>query len=336
MTKKYLALFFSAFWPGLGYLYLKKFALGISLSLIWFFLVSRFLQTWPLPVVMDSTKVQYYLIWGVMVFLWVVILADLYQTLKKDENLKTSFLPIIPFFILIPLYFYFCLPLKWRQPNAVIGSLHTHTTCSDGRGDYETIINLAQKLKYDFIAITDHAFANSIPCQVPPCPTSPCQTALTKCKTETRLLCFPGQEVTGKVHIIAVNIDHSIDPHQSIKKIVSDIHDQGGLAIAAHPYNPEGEGRIPVDELTTAGFDAMECERSNFTNNQQQYRISKDFHIPCLYSNDAHEIGMLKTVYSVCNQKIKTFADLKEAIKGNKCQRFSPLDYLIANFIDLL
>lgn len=326
--KKYWAIILSALWPGLGHIYLKK-PLGFLVFFIWLHLISRFLQTFPLPVYMDPSRISYYITWIGCAIVWLGMMADVYQIQKKEKTIKTSFLLVAPFFLIILVYIFLCLPLRWvnPNPNLSVGSLHTHTVCSDGRGDYETVINLAAKLGYDFIAITDHGF---------------CKDVAEKCEREKRLTCFPGQEIGGKVQVIAVGIRQGINMDNKslyntpVKEIVKKIHELGGIAIAPHPMNPEGQSRYSVEELTQSDFDGMECERASLWENNRQYQIVKDFNIHCVYSNDAHEIGMLKTVYSVCDKKIKTLPDLKEAIGGGKCKKFSPADGWISNLPDLL
>lgn len=166
--------------------------------------------------------------------------------------------------------------------------------------------------------------------------------ALEKCKNEKRLLCLPGQEVTGRVHILAIGINEMVNfpkdatKETDIKNVVEEIHRQGGLAIAAHPFNPEHHARFTEEELINSGFDAVECERASFSENQKLNALSKKYNLPCVYNSDTHELGMLRTVYTVCTQKIKSLNDLKEAIQGNKCHLFAPIDIIISGLVNLL
>jgi histidinol phosphatase-like PHP family hydrolase len=186
-----------------------------------------------------------------------------------------------------------------------MGDLHIHTTCSDGSSTYELIVKRAMKLRYAFIAITDHHFAD----------TALCRQVIESCRNEKRILCIPGMEVSGRVHMLAVGITKSVDKGLPVKAQVQAVHKQGGLAIAAHPYAipPYSE-----DELFRSGLDAAECsavppmERTHFLEMQQKYPIH------CVFNSDAHNIFQMQT-FNICSGKITTFDDLKKAILENRC-----------------
>lgn len=329
--KKYLPLFLSAIWPGLGQIYLKKYRLGIIYFLVWLLLLSLFLQTFPLPVLMGPARRHYTLIFASVLIFWLAVLWESYQVLKKQKQLNPATLPLITFFLIILIYIYLCLPFAWRpfksgKKNS-IGNLHTHTTCSDGIGTYEEIISLAQKLNFDFLALTDHRLLATQPCTGPgTCDDNICQEILQKCANEKRVLCIHGQEldVSRGAQILALGIKSEIDGGQPTDQVIKEIHKQGGIAIAAHPW--QEQTKFTEDELINSNFDAMECGGGSRRQNAYFADLSKKQNIPCVYDSDTHEIGMLRRVYNICNQEINTFADLKNAIAGNNCRRFMPLD----------
>ncbi len=326
MNKKTLALLFSAFCPGLGHIYIRKYLSGILYFLVWLLVICAFLQIFPKPSLIDPTRVRYYLVWGAMLLYWGGLLYDLILLVRK-EVVQTCFWPLIPIFLWLLLFIFFTLPIKWYRPNLVAGNMHTHSTCSDGRGDYETIIQEALTLKFNFLVFTDHRFQGV---GIYPRESSggwndaSCEEIARRCPQEERLLCILGQEVTGRVHILGLGLSEGVDEKQPIKEIVRQIHEQGGLAIAAHPFFKKT--RFTEEELLNSGFDAMECERGSFLNNRRQYQLSREYNLPCIYTSDAHGMGMLWKTYSVCGQEIKSLEDLKLAVKGSKCERFSPID----------
>jgi predicted metal-dependent phosphoesterase TrpH len=189
-----------------------------------------------------------------------------------------------------------------------IGDLHLHTTCSDGRNEFDVMLKQAIKMRYDFIAITDHHFDD----------TPVCRENIRKCKAETRLLCIPGMEVTGRVHVLAIGITHSINERLPVKQQVEEIHDQGGIAIAAHPF-AQGT-RFSEEELIQSGFDAVECGGINPQDWQTLIAIQKKVHLPCVYNSDAHNVFQMLT-FNRCEGKISSLQDLKQAIKENRCNR---------------
>jgi len=184
------------------------------------------------------------------------------------------------------------------------GDLHMHTTCSDGENTYEEMVQASLELGFDFIAITDHGI---------------CQDVAQACRQETRLLCIPGQEVGGNVHMVALGIRQEISHGLSVKEMVRLIHEQGGFAIAAHPYN--FSPNYTDEEMFQSGLDARECQADGEFNrlvNGEWVKIDIP-EIPCVYGRDAHSAKDLGIHYGECDADIHTYDDLITAIKAFKC-----------------
>ena len=124
-------------------------------------------------------------------------------------------------------------------------NLHIHTNNSDGKGDFDNLVEQAEKLNYKYIAITDHNTMNGYKNSEKAC--SP--------------VLIPGVEFDvwcGYVfmHLLAYNIDITnkellsfcakskketeldivrIFARRDIKKLIKAIHDSGGIAVLAHP-----------------------------------------------------------------------------------------------------
>ncbi len=189
------------------------------------------------------------------------------------------------------------------------GNFHTHTLASfDSNESYESIIQEAVNLRFDFIVITDHNVVD--------------EKIKERCAVEKRLLCIQGLEVTPLIgHIVAVDFDKYIDPKTKPEEVIRQIHDAGGLAIAAHPL-PENGG-FTLEEIFKLNFDAMECY---IPRNKHQFPAIK----PCVYSSDAHNAEQLKDAFSVCkvededkNGKIerKEINAIKIAVKDGRCKK---------------
>ncbi len=120
--------------------------------------------------------------------------------------------------------------------------LHIHTTCSDGEGDYNQILQSAKEKGYKLIAITDH---NSIEAH------KHIQDEILV--TGVEFDCWAGYVF---IHLLAYGIDIShpamqpfyaknkagtegvlirLLPTRSIKKLIKAIHEAGGIAVLAHP-----------------------------------------------------------------------------------------------------
>jgi len=195
--------------------------------------------------------------------------------------------------------------------------LHIHTTCSDGENSYEEIVRQALLVGYDFIAITDHVPTSDEACR---------QAVLETCQQETRLVCFPGAEVTGRHHTLALGLRDIIDATQPVAKQVAEIHQRGGLAIAAHPlmgWASAGLDPYTADELRLSESDAMECQTDDWwiALLRETFGFSTP-PLPCVYDSDAHNIRNIarkQGTYNVCDIPITSLADLELALATGKC-----------------
>ena len=182
-----------------------------------------------------------------------------------------------------------------------------HTTCSDGRNSYEEMAQKALSLNFRFIAITDHSYGGS----------ALCDDVLKQCREERRLVCIPSMEVTGKVHLLAIGIQSAIDKRLPVKNQVEEIHRQGGIAIAAHPFR--SKLTYTESELFATGLDAIECKNIPEDKTENFYDNIRKQAIPCVSSSDAHHVLMMAMGWVSCDGEIRNFDDLKEALKQHRC-----------------
>lgn len=108
------------------------------------------------------------------------------------------------------------------------GNLHTHTQRSDGRLPYEEAVSLYREAGYDFLAVTDH-------------------WKWSKTEEQGDFLLLPGCEYDvgidvreGIYHIVGVGCEQEPELTRSTPKlgpqmVIDTIHENGGLAILAHP-----------------------------------------------------------------------------------------------------
>jgi predicted metal-dependent phosphoesterase TrpH len=138
--------------------------------------------------------------------------------------------------------------------------LHAHTDRSDGSDSPRAVAAFAAALGLDVLAVTDH---------------DTLEGAL-RAADHTAALGGPevviGEEVTSRDgHIIGLFLERPVEPGRSARDTVAAIHDQGGVAIAAHPlwHTAERRGRPPHGvgkaALREVRFDAVEVRNGGVT-----------------------------------------------------------------------
>jgi anti-anti-sigma factor len=140
--------------------------------------------------------------------------------------------------------------------------LHVHTTFSDGVATPEDVLNYyALHTGCTVLAITDHDTIDGALHAIRHAETHP--------DLYGHLNIVIGEEVsTTDGHVIGLFINKWIPPGMDARRTVDEIHAQGGLAIAAHPYTSwmRWAGLVGVGDLIhEIDFDAVETRNSNFT-----------------------------------------------------------------------
>ena len=106
--------------------------------------------------------------------------------------------------------------------------LHMHSTYSDGLGTIEQILHHVQyNTRLDVIAITDHDMVEGA-----------LRARDLWLKGSYRFDFIVGEEITtNEGHLLALFIEQPIRPYLSMKRSIDLVHEQGGLAVVAHPLN---------------------------------------------------------------------------------------------------
>ena len=107
--------------------------------------------------------------------------------------------------------------------------LHIHSLASDGVSSVAEILDHAQnRAKLDLIAITDHERIDA----------AQAAQAMGRARGMT-IGIIVGEEVTTRGgHVVGLFMTQRIRPWGSLKSTVARIHEQGGIAIIAHPLVP--------------------------------------------------------------------------------------------------
>ena len=110
--------------------------------------------------------------------------------------------------------------MRWSRAD-----LHLHTTCSDGMPTPEALARRLARSRLAVAAVTDHDRIEGA---------LRVEEALAGSGPEIII----GSEVSSRDgHVLALFVVHDVPPGMSAEATIAAIHDQGGLAVAAHPYS---------------------------------------------------------------------------------------------------
>lgn len=150
---------------------------------------------------------------------------------------------------------------------------------------------------------------------------------ITKMPLEKNILILIGSEITTKDgHILAYGISELIPRMLSAEETIDKIHEQGGIAVAAHPYRKfdqtSGEkiGLGNNDKIYSCHIDGIET--LNFLNdskeNEEARKIAKLLKLPMLGGSDAHQVKEIGKVITKASFPLQTIDDFVYNIKkGN-------------------
>jgi len=187
-----------------------------------------------------------------------------------------------------------------------------HTTFSDGWPDPKELVDHVRASGLDVIAVTDH---------------DTIEGALRACDhaaRQSKLHVIIGEEVSSRDgHIVALFIERRIRPGMSAAATVHAIHDQGGLAVAVHPFWRR-QRRTRTGPVHGVGwlaaeldFDAVEVENATpgfYVFNQLARRLNMGLGSAELGGSDAHILDALGRAYTEFQGK--TPKALRTAIEG--------------------
>lgn len=106
--------------------------------------------------------------------------------------------------------------------------LHIHSLASDGVSNVEEILDAAEAADLDIIAITDHERIDA----------AVAAQRMAEARG-MRVKVIVGEEISTRGgHLVALFLDERIPPWRSLRWSVAKVHEQGGLAIVAHPLVP--------------------------------------------------------------------------------------------------
>jgi predicted metal-dependent phosphoesterase TrpH len=188
-----------------------------------------------------------------------------------------------------------------------------HTNASDGWPTPSQLVeHAARRTGLDVIAITDHDTIDGA------------RRAAEYAARRTKLHVIVGEEISSRDgHIIGLCLERRVRPGLSAAATVHAIHEQGGLAIAAHPFwrtqkqvrtgNPvHGVGWLAAE----LAFDAIEVENATpgfYVFNQLARRLNLGLGAAEFGGSDAHIVDAIGRAFTEFPGK--TPDELRKAIK---------------------
>ena len=133
------------------------------------------------------------------------------------------------------------LPRRDRAVPAGRADLHVHSIWSDGAQAPAAIVRAAAG-RVDVLAMTDHdEIRGALEAR-----------EFARAHSELGVDVVIGEEVsTLNGHVLALWIEERVPPGLSAERTIALIHDQGGLAVAAHPFHPIPHHRVGYRPLAT-------------------------------------------------------------------------------------
>ena len=175
--------------------------------------------------------------------------------------------------------------------------LHMHTTHSDGTASVrEVLAYVARETDLRLIAITDHDTIEGA------------LRAADHASGRSRLEVVIGEEISSRNgHIVGLFLERRVRPGMSAAATVHAIHDQGGLAVAVHPFwRTQRQVRSgPVHGVgwlaAELDFDAIEVENATpgfYVFNQLARRMNMGLGAAELGGSDAHILDAVGRAYT--------------------------------------
>jgi predicted metal-dependent phosphoesterase TrpH len=181
-----------------------------------------------------------------------------------------------------------------------IADIHVHTTCSDGRPTPEQLAARLSRSRLSVVAVTDHDTIEGA---------LRVEDALAGAGPEIVI----GTEVTSADgHVLALFVGRDVPPGRSAEWTIDAIHDQGGLAVAAHPFSVvlgvgELAARLPFDAVELVnGSPLMEVPNARSIRRLARLRTA------LVGGSDAHVTAAVGGVHTVFPGTCA--ADLRAAI----------------------
>lgn len=181
--------------------------------------------------------------------------------------------------------------------------MHTHTCYSeDATTTLKEVIHYAKKSRLDGVAVTDH---NTV-------------AGALKLVGNSELVIIPGVEVdTLNGQILALNVKTHITPKLRLTETVEEIHNVGGIVVAAHPTSVL-KTNLGFNITAKSNLDAVEVINSTsfpfFLATRLSRRLAERLRLPQTAGSDAHHAAEIGTAFTLVEADSNP-EDIVEAIR---------------------
>jgi len=189
--------------------------------------------------------------------------------------------------------------------------LHAHSELSyDGRDPVEMLLEQAQAVGIDALAVTDH---DEIDASMRAADLAP----------EYDLVGIPGMEVTSAAgHVLAIGVDSAVPAGLPFGETLSEIRDRGGIAIVPHPFQSSRSGVEPnVSREELASADAIEVYNSRLLTgraNRKAEKFARRNDLPMTAGSDAHIAEMVGQAVTRVDAEERTVQSILDAIRAGE------------------
>ena len=191
--------------------------------------------------------------------------------------------------------------------------LHCHSALShDGRDPVERLLEQAEAVGLDVLAVTDH---DAIEASLEVVERAP----------EYGLVGVPGLEVTTREgHVLALGVREVVPAGHPFGETLDRIRELGGIAVIPHPFQKSRSGvgvNVSGDELADA--DAIEVYNSRLLTgrgNRRARRFAEERGLPMTAGSDAHIAEMVGQAVTLIDPEESTAEAVVEAIRAGRTE----------------
>ncbi|SNZ02866.1 hypothetical protein SAMN06269185_0132 [Natronoarchaeum philippinense] len=189
--------------------------------------------------------------------------------------------------------------------------LHAHSELShDGRDPVDLLLEQAEAVGLDALAITDHdEFDASL--------------EAARKAPEYGLVGIPGMEITSKAgHVLGLGIEEAIEAGLPFDETLDRIREQGGVAVVPHPFQESRHGvmaNITRGQLRAA--DAIEVYNSRLLTgrgNRQAEEFAQTYGLPMTAGSDAHISEMVGQAVTRVDADERSAESILDAVREGR------------------